>query len=80
MAIPRTVCIPLFTNWRDNATKLYLFLDDFFQPSPMLLMSVLLMIFSSPVHSSPVQSSPVIVDGHCTTMCIIKDETYDIGR
>ena len=53
------------TNWVMvvNATKLYLFLDDLFQPSPMLLVSVLLMIFSSPVNSSPVQSSPVIDDG-----------------
>ena len=39
------------------------FLDDPFQPSHMLLVSVLLTIFSSPVHSSQVQSSPAIVDG-----------------
>ena len=42
-------------------TKLHLFLDDLC--SPMLLVSVVLMIFSSQVHSSPVQSSPAIVDG-----------------
>ena len=42
------------TNWRDKATKLYLFSDDIFQP---YLVSVLLTIFSSPFHSS--QSSPV---------------------
>ena len=34
----QSVAVPHFpTNWRDNATKLYLFLDDIFQPSdPML--------------------------------------------
>ena len=43
--------------------KVTFVLDDLFQPRPMLLLSVLLTIFSSPVHSS-VQSSPAIVDGH----------------
>ena len=37
------------TNWTDKATKLRLFLDDLFQTSPMLWVSVLLTIFSSPV-------------------------------
>ena len=46
---------------RDNATKLYLFLDDIFQPSPMLVgVCVADDLFqSSPLESSPVQSSPV---------------------
>ena len=39
-------------NWRDNTTKLHLYFDDLFQPSSMLLVSVLLTIFSSPVQSS----------------------------
>ena len=60
MAVPRTVCVP-----RDNATKLYLFLDDIFQPSPMLFGVCVADDFfqSSPLESSPVQSSPAIVDG-----------------
>ena len=54
------------TNWRDKATKLHLFLDDIFQPSPMLFgVSVADDHFqSNPPESSPVQSSPAIVDGH----------------
>ena len=34
VAVPCTLRVPLFC--RDKATKIYLFLDDFFQPSPML--------------------------------------------
>ena len=34
VAVPCTVCV--LTNWRENATKLYLFLDDIFQRSPVL--------------------------------------------
>ena len=44
-------------NWRDNATKLHLFLDDLFQPSPMLFGVCVAddHFQSSPL--SPVQSS-----------------------
>ena len=47
------------TNWRDNATKLYLFLDDISQPSPMLFgVSVADDLFQSiPLESSPIKSS-----------------------
>ena len=45
----------LFTNWRNNATKLYLFLDDIFQPSSML--------FGVCVADDLFQSSPAIVEG-----------------
>ena len=46
-------------NWKDNAAKLYIFLDD---SVLCYLVSMLLTIFTSPVYSSPVQSSPAIVD------------------
>ena len=46
------------TNWRDNATTLYLFLDDIFQPSPTLFG---VCVTDDLFHSSPL--SPVIVDG-----------------
>ena len=57
MAVPRTVCVPLFpSNWKDNATKLYLFLDNIFQPSPTLFGAC---VADDLFHSNPVQSSPV---------------------
>ena len=45
------------TNWSDSATKLHLFFDDTFQPSPMLFgICVADDLFqSSPLESSPVQ-------------------------
>ena len=45
------------TNWRDKAIKLHLFLDDIFQPSPMLFdISIADNLFQSiPLESSPVQ-------------------------
>ena len=67
VAVPRTFHVPLFlTNWRDKATKLYLFLDDIFQPSHMLFgVCVAEDLFQSiPLESSQVQSNPAIVDGH----------------
>ena len=53
------------TKWRDNATKLYLFLDDIFKPNHMLfgVCTADDLFQSSPLESSPVQSSPAIVDG-----------------
>ena len=58
MAVPLTVCVRV--NWRDNATK-YLFLDDIFQPSPML--------FGVGVADDLLQSSPAIVDGLIDAFC-----------
>ena len=52
----------ILTNWRDSAIKLYLFLDDIFQPSPMLSGACVAddLFQSSPLAS---RSSPAIVDG-----------------
>ena len=58
MTVPLTVCV--LTNWRDTATK-FLFLDDTFQPSPML--------FGVCVVDDLLQSSPAIVDGLIDAFC-----------
>ena len=60
------------TNWRDNANKLHLFLNDlFFNPvlrywCPCCRRSF--PVQSSSLESSPVQSSPAIVDGRVGTV------------
>ena len=58
---PTTVggCFIYTSCWRDKATKLYLFLDDIFQPSPMLFG---VCVTDDLFQSIPLESSPAIVD------------------
>ena len=51
-------------NWRDNTTKLHLFLDDLFQPSPMRLVSVLTRETRKSLATNPLHNSQGINE-HC---------------